>query len=116
MLTYATQMTNVIAHPCFFETVRFPTQDKSETLSLFYVTYRDFCKDSKIYHNSYRFLWILFSLLWVYSIIRKSGLTKRKTKDFFTINKRSYLNKILYYFKDNQYHTIFIIQFSNLFY
>ena len=26
---------NVIAHPCFFETVRFPTQDKSETLSLF---------------------------------------------------------------------------------
>jgi hypothetical protein len=28
---------NVIAYPCFFETVRFPTQDKSETLSLLHL-------------------------------------------------------------------------------
>jgi len=34
----AIQVTNVIAYPCFFETVRFPVQDKSETLSLLRTT------------------------------------------------------------------------------
>lgn len=43
---------NVIAYPCFFETVRFPTQDKSETLSLLHLPLFVTLQDSKVTQNN----------------------------------------------------------------
>lgn len=42
--TYTAQVMSVIAYPCFFETVRFPTLDKSETLSHHIVAICDIAK------------------------------------------------------------------------
>ncbi len=38
--TYAIQVMNAIAYPCFFETVRFPTQDKAEHFHYVSVAFR----------------------------------------------------------------------------